>query len=167
MKTLNTLLIGIFFLNSVSHEAFAVTDGVMVPGPGQGVSRETGRVYYTTVKEGEVLIKTNFWGAVTTPGIHYLPDGTDIVTGLSMAGGPIPDAIMDDVKIIRASGKMIKLNLDEAQNLRRKKFKLRPGDVIHLKKSHFWERLPLWMGAAGLLLSSVSVYLAVKADADN
>ena len=164
MKKINVLLLIAFTLYSTTNPAYGINDGVIVPGPNQGVSNTTGKVYYTKIKEGEVLIKTNFWGAVAAPGIHYLPDGTDIVTGLSIAGGPGPHAVLDDVRIIRASGKMLKMNLESPSDLRKRKFKLKPGDIVHVEKSHFWERLPLWLALGSFVISSVSIYVAVKDD---
>ncbi len=65
---------------------------------------------------GAVLMPINLWGAIGKPGIHHIPTHTDLVTFLSLAGGPTPDAQMDHIQIKRRSTgeeHIITVNADE------------------------------------------------------
>jgi len=50
-----------------------------------------------------VKIAVNVWGEVERPGSYLVPDDTDLVTLLSLAGGPTPMANLKTVKIARFS----------------------------------------------------------------
>ena len=52
---------------------------------------------------GAILMPVNLWGAVGKPGIHHIPTHTDLVTLLSLAGGPGNDAQLDNITIKRRS----------------------------------------------------------------
>jgi hypothetical protein len=51
-----------------------------------------------------VKIAVNVWGQVERPGSYLVPDDTDLVTLLSLAGGPTPMANLKTVKVARFSG---------------------------------------------------------------
>lgn len=48
-----------------------------------------------------ILIDVNLWGQVGRPGKYYVPYATDLVSLLSIAGGPATTAKLDDIRIIR------------------------------------------------------------------
>ncbi len=48
-----------------------------------------------------ILIDVNLWGQVGKPGKYYVPYNTDLVSLLSIAGGPATSAKLDDIRIIR------------------------------------------------------------------
>lgn len=64
-------------------------------------SLQHGAEFASGMLKGRVLMKVNLWGAVTKPGIHYIPAHTDLVTFLSYAGGPDPNADLSGVVIKR------------------------------------------------------------------
>src|SRR4051812_38256259 len=70
-----------------------------IPGAGGGSEYVSGNF------PGAVLIPINLWGAVGKPGIHHVPTRTDLVTLISLAGGPTGDASLGDVSIKRRSQK--------------------------------------------------------------
>jgi hypothetical protein len=53
---------------------------------------------------GAILMPVNLWGSVGKPGIHHIPTHTDLVTLLSLAGGPGNDAQLDNITIKRRTG---------------------------------------------------------------
>lgn len=59
--------------------------------------------------EGELLIKVNVWGRVRQPGQYFVPSNTDLITLISVAGGPAEKSRLDNVRIVRntASGSEI------------------------------------------------------------
>src|SRR5207244_1830868 len=76
-----------------------VTDSLSLPK--ELLGRARGNEFVSGDTPGAVLMKVNLWGAVNRPGIHYVPLRTDLVTLLSYAGGPMPNAEMDQMLIKR------------------------------------------------------------------
>lgn len=65
--------------------------------------RKTGAQYYLGAKD-ELLMKVNIWGFVKSPGQYLVPADTDLISLLSFAGGPVEDAKIKKIKVIRAIG---------------------------------------------------------------
>ena len=57
--------------------------------------------YYFVGKTGELTITVNLWGFVRNPGRYEVPSSTDLVQLISYGGGPLKEAKLKDVKIIR------------------------------------------------------------------
>jgi len=64
-----------------------------------------------------INIKVQLWGYVKYPGYYVVPANSTMNDLLSFAGGPQEDAMMDDLRIYRASNeqgnKLTKYNLDD------------------------------------------------------
>ncbi|MGH7450073.1 MAG: SLBB domain-containing protein [bacterium] len=58
---------------------------------------------YYLGEQDELLIKVNIWGLVRRPGQYMVPKDTDLISLISFAGGPLDQARMKKVKVIRAS----------------------------------------------------------------
>ncbi len=56
--------------------------------------------YYYGQDQG-VLIDVNLWGQIGKPGKYFVPYTTDLISLISIAGGPTDKAKLDDVRIIR------------------------------------------------------------------
>ncbi len=73
----------------------------------EGTSKETlrkpGAQYYLG-SEDQLLMKVNIWGFVKSPGQYMVPADTDLISLISFAGGPIENAKMNHVKVIRSAG---------------------------------------------------------------
>jgi len=71
--------------------------------------------YYLSLgDENELTIKIFIWGQVGLPGVYEVPDGTDLIAALSLAGGPTDHAKLSEVKIIRSTettSEVIKVNV--------------------------------------------------------
>jgi hypothetical protein len=66
------------------------------------LSRPRAAQYYLG-EQDELLIKVNIWGLVRRPGQYMVPKDTDLISLISFAGGPLDQARMKKVKIIRSS----------------------------------------------------------------
>jgi len=100
---------------------------------------------YHLGEENKLEIKVNVWGEVSVPGAYRVPDNTNLVELISLAGGPTDYANLGKVKITRLSGdgeKMIKVNLhdylDGESNVT--PIVLLPGDTIRVPRNakHAW-----------------------------
>jgi len=61
-----------------------------------------GAQYYLGA-EDELLMKVNIWGFVRKPGQYMVPTDTDLITLISFAGGPIEQAKIKSIKVIRTT----------------------------------------------------------------
>lgn len=87
-----------------------------------------------------VNIMVNIWGYVRFPGKYYVPEQSKIIDLISYAGGPTPDAFLDDIRLYRqnSDGKteFAKFNFDDLMHGKNPNAnletipKLRPGDII-------------------------------------
>ncbi len=64
-----------------------------------------------------VNIMVNIWGYVKFPGKYYVPEQSKIIDLISYAGGPIPDAHLDDVRLYRntplGGTEFLKFNIED------------------------------------------------------
>jgi len=91
---------------------------------------------------GAVLMPVQLWGATTKSGYYKLPVRSNLTSLVTFAGGPRPDALIDEVVIKRTSqgeAKIIKVNLDEIfRNPASIGPVLEPNDIVYIPP-----RLPL------------------------
>lgn len=74
-------------------------------GPTQKVDVPVHRIgqasQYYIGATNELLIRVNIWGRVLRPGQYFIPSTTDLITLISVAGGPEPRSRLDNVRIVR------------------------------------------------------------------
>ncbi|MCK6600960.1 MAG: SLBB domain-containing protein [Bacteroidetes bacterium] len=114
-------------------------------GAQPGFSNATAFVFGTA--DG-VNIEVSLWGYVNRPGLYKIPHTTDLVSLISLAGGPRENARLDDVRIIRIVNnpetnsmeeKIIRVNLEEFIEKGDRKLIpiLKPGDVVVMTGSAY------------------------------
>jgi len=93
--------------------------------------------YYFVGKTGELTITVNLWGFVRNPGRYEVPSSTDLVQLISYGGGPLKEAKLKDVKIIRnvredstIVEKVIKINVEKIIEDGEPSPILLPGDTV-------------------------------------
>ncbi|MCM2277954.1 MAG: SLBB domain-containing protein [Oligoflexia bacterium] len=85
--------------------------------PSEATGAPGGSEFVSGNYPGAILMPVNLWGAVTKPGIHHIPMQTDLVTLLSLAGGPTADAQLDRISIKRRNGSQEKVLRIDAEDL--------------------------------------------------
>ena len=120
---------------------------------------------YTKNIDGSIMISLNIWGSVRSPGRHTVPDGADLITILSIVGGPVDGANLSKVKVIRDSkhsNEIVVINLTkfiksgDKSNL----IDIIPNDTIIIPEtlfSFFYKRL----NNITNILSLFSIYIAI------
>ncbi|MDZ7374415.1 MAG: SLBB domain-containing protein [candidate division KSB1 bacterium] len=113
------------------------------PGP-QGY-QQAARYYLGSIGPGgpdQLLMHVNVWGFVQKPGQYLVPANTNLVSLISFAGGPLEDASLRRIQLIRASaddGQVPVLNVDVEAYLKRGDPSLlpilRPGDTVIVRAS--------------------------------
>lgn len=90
---------------------------------------------YITGEDGVPRMSVNIWGHVKNPGAHLVYDGIDILTCLSIAGGPMKGAKLSEVKIVSKNGVSKEINLENLSNNDDLKVKLKPYDTIYIDET--------------------------------
>jgi len=117
----------------------------------------------------KLKMNTYIWGQVTRPGLYLVPDDTDLLMLISLAGGPREDAKLTDIRIIRPTSegeKIIIVNLkryiqtgDETLIPR-----LFPGDTVLVKGTIFYgfTRVTDFLSKAAIALSVYNTIIRIK-----
>ncbi len=128
-------VLGIFLVSAATH---AQERQKKVAASTQGAAR-----YYLGSLGGtseELLMNVNVWGFVLKPGQYMVPVKTDLVSLISYAGGPLEEASLKRVQLIRGTTKdgeptVFTVNLQKylEQGDRSLLPTLRPGDTVVIR----------------------------------
>jgi hypothetical protein len=128
--------------------------------------------YSGTMGDVEQLrIYTYIWGRVRKPGLYIVPDDTDILALLSLAGGPTEDAKLSKVRIVRPGlngekSEVIWINLKKFIDTgdKSKILVLMPGDTIIVSGTVFYgvARVTDFLSKIAVILSIYNIYLNIK-----
>jgi hypothetical protein len=79
--------------------------------------RQTQGGYFDYSDPSGINIKVQLWGYVKYPGFYVIPSNSTINDLLSFAGGPLEDAMMDDLRIYRKANdddkKLMRYNFND------------------------------------------------------
>ena len=105
--------------------------------PGQiGQSIQLTGEDYITGEDGVPRMSVNIWGHVKYPGAYLVYDGIDLLTCLSMAGGPLKGAKLSKISIVSKDGSSIKINLEDMINQNSiSSVVLKPHDTIYIDET--------------------------------
>jgi hypothetical protein len=107
----------------------------------QNQNLQTASQYYLERgTESKLMMKVNVWGAVQEPGSQYVPDGTDLISVLSAAGGPVEGAKLGKVRLVRNfNGEKRNTLINLSRCLKNGEIgtlpEIKPGDTIIIPKS--------------------------------
>lgn len=118
---------------------------------------------YFTDSYGNILMNINIWGEVGKPGQLVVPEGSDISTLISLAGGPLEDANLKKIRVNRfqpdENGKMtylINLKTYTQTGDRSSLIALQPNDTVIIPKSKALTFLDI-LGVIGVGVGMYSV----------
>lgn len=105
------------------------------PRAASSAAARSPQYYLSLGDENELTIKIFIWGQVGLPGVYEVPDGTDLVAALSLAGGPTDHAKLSEVKVIRSTettSEVIKVNVKKYMETGDIEYipLLKPGDTV-------------------------------------
>jgi polysaccharide biosynthesis/export protein len=119
--------------------------------------------------EEKLKIYTYIWGQVLRPGLYIVPDDTDLLTLLSLAGGPSENAKLSKIRIIRPtsnSQKVILVNLKAYMETGNETLIpiLQPGDTIIVSGTIFYAftRVTDFLSKVAIALSIYMTIHAIK-----
>jgi hypothetical protein len=117
-----------------------------------------GSIYYGSSRKDQVLLKTNVWGAVQFPGVHYVPLGTRLLDVLSIAGGPIERADTDKLYLSTRTEKGLEvrtISLKQAFEDKSLNPLLQADDILVIKESKFYENWNLGLSIGTFIVSAI------------
>lgn len=135
-----------------------------LPSEVEKLGKKTGSIYYSPSVKGKVLIPVHMWGEVRNSGLHFVPLDTNLLNGISLAGGPTSAGDLADVLVTTTrEGKRERLEFDLSSggNLGLEDFKLRPGDTVFVKKDNYLVDRAYYTSLFGVvvtILSSILIY---------
>lgn len=99
------------------------------------VHKPNSEEYYTD-ESGNVFIYVNIWGHVSRPGSYLVSEGSDIMTIISQAGGPLSGANLRDTFIYSNNSQIKKIDLYSYLNSEKiEKIIIKANDTIVIKQS--------------------------------
>jgi polysaccharide biosynthesis/export protein len=108
----------------------------------------------------KLMIKAYVWGQVGKPGLYNVPDDTDLLTLISLAGGPTENAKLTKIRIVRPTingDRIIWINMKKYLETGDEKMIpiLQPGDTIIVSGTIFYafSRLTDFLSKAAIALS--------------
>lgn len=107
-------------------------------GPRDASAQSMAPTYYALSGQSGLMISVNLWGFVGKPGRYEVPSSTNLVQLISLAGGPIENAELDKVEIVRQAmqpdstvkTEVIPVNLEDFKTKGEQTPLLSPGDTI-------------------------------------
>lgn len=114
----------------------------------------------TRSNDSKLKINTYIWGQINQPGLYLVPDDTDLLTLLSLAGGPKEDAKLSKIRIVRPTvngERIIWINLKKYLETGDEKMipVLQPGDTVIVSGTIFYafSRMTDFLSKAAIALS--------------
>lgn len=135
-KITSFLLIFVMLFGSIPASAESVDDKFTqispthTPGAGEFVH---GQGY------GKILVRLMMFGAISQQGVHYVPEGTDLLFAILYAGGYSDNTKLDGITIRRrGQEELISVDLEELMQEGAKIPKMMDGDIVTIPYN--WRR---------------------------
>ncbi|HOH96832.1 MAG TPA: SLBB domain-containing protein [Candidatus Cloacimonadota bacterium] len=154
-----SLLIGI------AISGFCQSEGVFTPS--SSISAYT----YDGIRSGVEKLKMNTYilGQVGKPGLYVVPDDTDFLTLIALAGGPREDAKLSKIRIVRPSQegeKVIWVNFKKYIETGDPSLipEMKPGDTVVVSGTIFYafSRVADFLSKAAIALSVYNLVTNIK-----
>lgn len=123
--------------------------------------------YSGTMQEsGQLNIPTYIWGQVRKPGLYIVPDNTNLLTLLSLAGGPTENAKLTKLRIVRPTAdgdeKIIWINLKDYIDSGNEDLipVLKPGDTVIVSGTVYYafSKVTDFISKAAIVLSAIITF---------
>ncbi|MBI1861868.1 MAG: hypothetical protein HYR96_13220 [Deltaproteobacteria bacterium] len=100
-----------------------------------------------------LLVRVLMFGSIASQGIHYVPEGTDILFAILYAGGYTDQTKLDGITIRRKhQGELIRVDLEELIEEGQKIPRLQDGDIVSIPFN--WRKDVATVGTLSSLIAS-------------
>ena len=164
MKHLFVIIVSIIIFSTA---CFAQDSPSITPSAGSSAYSYSG----TMGDKDQLRIYTQIWGQVRKPGFYLLPDDTDLLTLLSLAGGPTEDAKLSKIRIVRPSqdngqGEVIWVNMKKYLDTGNYDIipMLKAGDTVVVSGTVFYGMVQVadFVAKFATVLSIYNLYLTIQ-----
>jgi len=137
---------------------------LVLPSEVSNLPKQSGSIYYSKGSKEKALIAVNFWGEVGHAGLYYIPIDTNLVRGLSLAGGSSGNANTNSIYVTRREeSEYVKYQFDLGQGGSDDAiaFTLKPDDIVYIPRSRFYENRAYYtalISVAVTVLSGIVIY---------
>jgi len=145
-------------------------DDIIYPSRSESISRylPRGDEKYITTSDGLIRMFINVWGEVKNPGTHMVSGRIDLLTLLSICGGPTEGANLSKVRIYRqgtdtSTAQIKKVNISRYINNKsdRPLNKLRPNDTVIIPE-RFGHKILSNLNILTTTLQIVTLYFQIQ-----
>ncbi len=160
-------IIALVFLYAVSMQAQMNVGSLM-----SATSDRVTTTNYFFARPNDLTIIVNVVGFVQRPGRYEIASNIDLVNLISLAGGPMSDGDLNDVKITRIikdgekfRRKDIRVDCEDLTTVRAEELVLAPGDVVTIDRtswSAFRDGFSVVLSAAVLVTAVSQIVLISK-----
>ena len=133
----------------------------------QGSPFSYGGTRYFSGEDGVLKLYVNIWGKVNSPGRLIIDEGVDILTAISLAGGPMSGANLKNIKLYRefpdTDGEVVyQINLDEYIDSgdKSKLIPIKPNDTIIIPEK-MSSIIVQNMGSASTFMNLLNLYFII------
>ncbi len=130
-----------------------------LPSEVEDIRKKSGAVFYSPAVKGKVLMPVHFWGHLKDSGLHFIPISTNLINGISLAGGPNSDAHFEEIHVTTTrNGKREKFTFDisEGGDMSLQDFELKPGDTVFIPKDTFYQDRSYYTSLIGVVATVIS-----------
>ena len=121
-------------MEKVSKYIAFIFFALLIPISGDNINNTPTGEEYITGEDGIKRIYINVWGHVKHPGTYLVYQDIDVMTLLSVAGGPLDGADLSKIKIISQNSDTQNINLENfLLSNKSADFKFKPYDTVSIK----------------------------------
>ena len=153
------IVLSLMFALALNLPVQGQTPSQVTGSPQQSISRAA---QYYIGDMNELMMKVNIWGRVQKPGQYFVPSTTDLITLISVAGGPAEKSRLDNVKVVRSGAggsEVIVVNIKKYLETGDQRLipQLQPDDTIIVSGS-LWYLTSQIVGVVAQLAIVANVY---------
>ena len=135
-KLVSLFVLATFLLQPTAALCESIDDGYSSISPALGAG---GGEYVHGQKQGKILIRVLMFGAVPQQGIHYVPEGTDLLFSILYAGGYTESTKLNGITIRRRNVKhLLEVDLEDTIEQGKSIIRMQDGDVVTIPYN--WRR---------------------------
>lgn len=169
-------LVSLVVLFSFLVPPFAVAAESRRASVGAGFSKEVSGLsgqptgvaeYFYRSDSDDILVPVHVLGAVKSPGLYHVPLKSNLVTILTVAGGPTGEAMLDEVVVKNQQTNQVdEIDLEEMirDTARSQEFVMKGNEVVFIKARQPWinNNVATTLSVVGGLLATVLSVILIR-----
>jgi hypothetical protein len=167
--TSSVLIYSLLSFSVYGKEQIQLKD-LVLPSEVKNMNKVPGSIYYSPSAKSTTLMPVHFWGEIKKSGLYYIPTGSTLVKGISLAGGITQQSKLNKIRVKReASGKIQEevFDLSDGGDSASYNYKLHPGDTVFIEKDTHLQDRAFYTGLVSVFFTLLSSVVLLKEIKDN